>query len=372
MAKNIKTAAQFYVAMRDYIIANSSQITDLNEGSNIRTLLEAISLICGDINLDWFITLDESTQNSIYESFDFPKKTGDRAGGYLTFFIQKISAVNVTIPIGTLIDWNGFFVETTQIGTITAGDLDSGEISALFTSPSTQTNIDVGTINTLISRGSIVDKQDDLDYVQNETSFSGGTNEESDEDRIERFKIFIQGLTRSTIFGLQTGALSVDGIRSADVIELDPIPGWNTIYAEEGNGTLSPAKRAEIIKVIKGDSADPINYPGYKAAGTLVEVKAPIVINITYDLTVKMLIATSYDEATLKSIVKSAVERYTNSLKLGYDVILSEVVTYAQNADEGIYDVVVNVPTTNVTINTGELARTNSGIITITVVEVSY
>lgn len=371
MARDIKTASQFFTAMKDYLIANSN-ITDLNIGSNLRTLLEAISLVCGDINLDWFIALDKQTQESIYDSFDFERKIGNKSGGFLTFFIQEVSTSDITIPAGTMIDWNGFFAETAEEGIITAGDLDSGEISALFTVPSSQTNIDVNTINTLVSRGSILDKPNDIDYAINETAFSGGTDEESDEERIERFRIYIQGLTRSTVFGIEAGALSVEGVRSVNTLENIPTAGWITIIAEEGDGTLSTATKEEIEKVINGDRDDPINYPGYKAAGVKVEVKAPILNNITFSIEVNMLNSTPYDETELINIVKAATERYVNSLKLGYDVILSEVITAIQNANETIYDVFVNFPANNVTINSGELARTNSSLISVAVNNVNF
>jgi len=358
--------------MKNYITGISTTLTDFNTGSRVRTIIEALSLIAEELNLDWFRTLNEATTEAIYKSFDFERVDGIKSSGTLTFG-RDVANGEITIPIGTQISYNEFIIETLVEATILDGELESEEVNSQFTIASSTTNIGIGGINTKVGRGSFVDKPDDVDYVHNETAYTGGTNIESDEDRIERFQTFIQGLTRTTPIGQKAGALTVYGIRSVNIKENVPSPGWVRVYAEEGDGSLSEIKRTELLKVLKGDSFDPNNFPGYRASGIHIEVLAPEITNITYNVTVKMLTSSDYVEVDLIDLVKTAIINYTNNLPLSYDVISSEVVTSIQNADSDIYDVIINSPTGDkVNIEEGFLAKTNSGIIMVNVIEVTY
>jgi len=372
MAYDIKTQAQFFEAMKNYFLSNCDEVTDFNEGSYTRTLLESISLIAGEINLDWFIKLDDNVKSALYNSFDFDRKIGNKSNGYVTFFTQAPAPSQVTIPIGLQIDWNGYLLEITEEGIITAGETSSGEISALFINPTKNTNIGIATINTKIGKGSIVNKPDNIDWAENETAFIGGTEEETDVEMLNRFRIFVQGLTRSTVFGIESGVLSVEGVRSANIRENYPVAGWITIYAEEGDGTLSGITRAEIEKTINGDYSDKINYPGYRSAGIKIEVIAPILDIVSFTISVSMLTNSSYIEIDLINLVKTAVINYVNILKLSYDVILSEVVTSIQNIHPDIYDVSIIFPNTNIDITNGHLAKTNASLISVSINEVDY
>lgn len=105
---------------------------------------------------------------------------------------------------------------------------------------------------------------------------------------------------------------------------------------------------------VDGRSDDQTTYPGIRAAGVQVEVIEPVRVPIRVELDV-----TTREGVTLGSItndVKSAVSSYINTLAVGADVILSEIICSVKDVS-GVSDVKINSPTANVAISDSELAR---------------
>lgn len=108
---------------------------------------------------------------------------------------------------------------------------------------------------------------------------------------------------------------------------------------------------------IDGLDRDPTNYPGIGAAGTQFEVLTPVLVKIRLILDV-----TTDNGVSLSSrsdAIKTAVLEYVNSLGVGQDVVLSEVVAAVQSVS-GVFDVVVSNYSSNIVIADGELARLDS------------
>lgn len=85
---------------------------------------------------------------------------------------------------------------------------------------------------------------------------------------------------------------------------------------------------AEAHKVLDGLPSNVIAYPGVRAAGTAIEVSAPLIKSIQVALTVE-----SRDGISLNSIknpVKSAITAYINALGVGKEVVISEVIKHVQ------------------------------------------
>ena len=124
---------------------------------------------------------------------------------------------------------------------------------------------------------------------------------------------------------------------------------------------------AEAQKIIDGDPTDRDNYPGYRAAGVYVQVRAPVVY--WQIIEASLVISSGYDTATATASAMVAIEQYINSLTINGDVIFSEMVAAVQ-AIEGVFDVTFMKPdqtdsNPNVLIGDGEVARTRSADITI-------
>ncbi len=113
---------------------------------------------------------------------------------------------------------------------------------------------------------------------------------------------------------------------------------------------------------IDGLDSDPFNFPGEGAAGTQFEVLTPVLVKL--ELIVDITTDQGVSISSISNDVSNAILNYVNSLPIGGDVILSEIVAAAQSID-GVFDVSVSNFTDNITIADGELARLDDDDLTI-------
>ncbi len=105
-----------------------------------------------------------------------------------------------------------------------------------------------------------------------------------------------------------------------------------------------------------------MNFPGIAAAGVQIFVSVPTVINQSFQLSLEANVGVS--EADLITDAKNATLNYVNTLGVGDDIILSEIIAAIQ-AIVGVFDVKVIIPADNVTVGESSIARTSLGIITV-------
>ncbi|MCU0913030.1 MAG: baseplate J/gp47 family protein [Planctomycetes bacterium] len=119
---------------------------------------------------------------------------------------------------------------------------------------------------------------------------------------------------------------------------------------------------AECQKIIDGDPADRINYPGYRSAGVLVRVLVPTIIQMAFDANIT--VRSGYSQTDVATQVASAISGYINALGIGDDVIWQELGKRAM-AVPGMYDIGITDPTRNRVVLDNQLARILSSAITI-------
>jgi uncharacterized phage protein gp47/JayE len=85
---------------------------------------------------------------------------------------------------------------------------------------------------------------------------------------------------------------------------------------------------AESHKVLDGLPSNTIAYPGVRAAGTSIEILAPLIKSIQIGLSIESSDGISLN--TIKNPIKSAITAYINSLGVGKEVVISQVVKHIQ------------------------------------------
>jgi hypothetical protein len=85
---------------------------------------------------------------------------------------------------------------------------------------------------------------------------------------------------------------------------------------------------SEAHKVLDGSAENPIDYPGVRAAGSQVEVLAPLVKSIYLGL--EILPKEGVTISSIKAPVRSVISSYINTLGVGREVVLSEVIKRVQ------------------------------------------
>jgi len=278
----------------------------------------------------------------------------------LDIMTSSAGALTLTIPQFFQVGLDNLVFQTIIAGSILAGEAHSADIPAECASSGVEGNIAVHGIDTSVGKGFIMTFISGIDYATNDSAFSGGSEEETDLEQSRRFQVYVKGLSGSTVYGLQSAALSVAGVKSVTVKEAYPKAGQVTLICDNGSGFLSSDLILELNKVIDGDVDDLLNYPGARAAGITVNIQPPSVIETNVVIMVYR-VGVLADEDEIKAAVQTAIENYINTRQLGQDVVYTEMVALAKKAHPAIYDVYISVPASNVSINDEYVARTGAG-----------
>lgn len=115
-------------------------------------------------------------------------------------------------------------------------------------------------------------------------------------------------------------------------------------------------------KIVDGDENDRENYPGYRAAGTIVYVQTPTVVVPTVELSPTIL--DGYETATVQTSIKEAIKEYVNSLSISGDVLLAELYKRVMGVS-GVYNASITAPTSDVVLLDDQIARIQDSNITI-------
>jgi len=101
-------------------------------------------------------------------------------------------------------------------------------------------------------------------------------------------------------------------------------------------------------------------FPGIKAAGAQIEVLPPLVRKLIFEITI--IPQEGLTVAQLSNTVKTTISSYINSLKVGEDVILTEISKRIKSID-GISDLEISTPSENIAIADLEIARVDQNLI---------
>ena len=459
----IYTADQLYTMYKNKILNDNVGLTDFNDGSKIKSILQSNSDIISALSMDFKEAIYNAIPIALYQGFGFAKKTAVNAIGYLrpyrtpamtltyigagsdalvtitsisisatctgaggdafsynfasyatiallvakintdhsagwTATAIKVGASNtlyqqintnaktalnylyvsgldimlqtdtaITVTEGFSVTLNSQQIVTTAEGTILAGTAWV-LIAAQNNTVGVVGNIGVGAIDTLNGKGFVNSNISGIQYVKNDSAFAGGTDEETDDERRTRFSISVNALNAGTITGLQAAILAINSVKSVGILPSVPSIGMVTVIVDDGTRVVDTDLEADVRKVINGDPTDMINYPGKGTAGIGYEVIAPTIhefapgqhgTNVTLTATVLSSVIVDYD--LLKVAIQTSVEQYINTLTLGANVLLSEIIRVVKNTSSSIYDVTISDPTENVEVLNTEFARTGTG-----------
>ena len=324
----------------------------------LNDLITAINLLP-----NWSATLVKSGTLASSSLFQYTSEEVINSLNYLNadgLDLTLDTAVEIPILTGFSVSINNLQILTLADATLLAGH--SGvQITAQVSQTGILGNISANAIDTKNGKGSINSNIPGIENVINDSSFSGGLEQETDAARQTRFSETVNALNAGTKNGIIAALKSISGVRSVGMRTAYPFKGTNTILVDDGSGIISPALLAEVNLVLYGDPNNLSVYPGKDAAGITYNIEAPTIIPINISITVYRLSTVNVDLTAIQTDVQSAIEQYINTLQLNQSVLLSAVTTVARNSNAAIYDVTITYPATNVTIGTNEFAKTGAG-----------
>jgi uncharacterized phage protein gp47/JayE len=115
-------------------------------------------------------------------------------------------------------------------------------------------------------------------------------------------------------------------------------------------------------KIVDGDPTDRANWPGYRAAGVRVLVKTPQVLIQSVEMSI--VVAEGYETSDVETRVRGAVRDYINALGISGDVQRNRIIEVVMSLD-GVADMTLVTPSTNVVLLDDQLPRTTDANIII-------
>jgi len=357
MGYTIKTFDQLISDMVAYMVANSSQITDLSPGSVIRSFCEAASVTAEEIYVAMFLGFRRYLNEIPETTFGYERKSGVKATTTVVYS-RTGSSGDAPISEGTRLKTASGLRFISAAGQIDNGETDSDPVEVTAEEVGTAYNVLAATITIL------EDDVPDVETVTNANAAAGGIDIETDFEYAKRFQLYIEGLGRCNLTGLETGARSVAGITSASAVELFPPVGNVNVnlYIDDGSATgVSDAKVTETQAVIDGDGTE--DSPGYRAAGVNAVVVKPGIV--TQNITATITALGGVDTNQMEIDLNAALINYVNTLNIGEDIVYNELVSAIMSV-YGVSDVNLTVPGANVTISATQVGR--AGTITMNIV----
>lgn len=256
---------------------------------------------------------------------DMTRKTAAKARGEITFYAAQIGETDIEISAGTICSAAGSeyiqFV-TTEAGTLTAGS-ESVTLPAEALENGSAYNAKAGTVTVLVTPPGGINR------VENAYNFIGGWDDESDTALRKRllasYSVPPTGLSRKSIAEC---VMKIDEVLDCNIVKR----AANNMYA------YVKLKYPQLTEEI----TDKINDALLVAAVTVVSPQIVLATRSEYPLTVTL----STDEADKESVyttIQKAVKDYTDGIRIGEAVSLSEIYAIATRAAD-VRDCIVTSP----------------------------
>ena len=314
--------------MKDkYCELSGFEVPELSD-IDIRLKVLAGEIFNNQVNLD-FIKRQMFPKTATGEYLDLhaadrglSRKESVKAIGKVKFYISTAIEENLEIPQGTIVATSGSasYRFVTDADAVIAAGTTSVTVPCTAEKGGSGSNVLAESINVLVTTITGVAG------VTNTAEFSGGTDEENDENlraRILDSYITISNGTNKAYY--KKLALSVPGVTGATVVPRERGVGTVNVYIcsnkEEANSTL--VKKVQTLMETQRE----VN----------VDVRVYTASPIDIDLILSISVNDGYDFNAVSNNVKQALNNYINSLSIGDDILATHLGKVILSV-EGVYN----------------------------------
>ena len=232
-----------------------TRVTDFNEGSEIRNLLESVAVdVYNLMELQNEVTKIAFVETATGEWLDkhganpfvnLPRDEGVEAKGYVTFTIPSVQSSDVIIPLGSVVvsTENSLQYVTDSDLVIAVGDT-SGTVSCTCLTVGVDGNCASGTVTVI--------EDDTLGVsglsVTNSEAFSGGEDYEDDDAYRERLLAFLRKDDFGSIGYYENLCESVDDVH--DVLLVDATGYTKKVWVNGKSKPTSDTVVADVLEVL--------------------------------------------------------------------------------------------------------------------------
>jgi uncharacterized phage protein gp47/JayE len=371
MAFQIKNFTSIVAGMINHMRGNQRELTDFNIGAVNRIMIEGPAAELDEAYQQLVNGLREAIPVATFNSFNFLRLPAIAASGLIRVTVES-NIDPVTISAGTLFTGaTSKAIFRSVLDAVIVPGLDTADVLVTAVQPGTSSNILPGETFTLGPRPT------GFISASNLVAFNNGADEESDDQRKERFIAYINTLQRATVAALRYGARTVvlrdaagaetERVRACEVIEPylttpgAPISLVN-VFIHNGVGATTDALVTETAKVLHGyTAASGEKVPGWKAAG--VKVVVAKATEKTINLAAILTALPGFDAALLAPVAEEILAEYVRSTEIGETFLLAQAI-YLVKSIEGVNDFVFSDPTANVTSDSDEKLLLGTCVVT--------
>ena len=351
-----------------------TRLTDFNEGSEIRNILEAFAILeyarleeeheatrISFISTSYGVWLDRIGELPF---INLPRVQGSVAQGEVTFTLDSVQSSDITVPAGTVVACSngGLDFVTLSDCFINAGDL-SADVAVECLVDGVEGNVSAGSIDTVSSE--FVDST--LVSVSNQDGLDGGADLEGDEDYRSRLLANVQRAGFGTLQYYMDLCEAVTGVH--DVLFINASGYTRKCIV---NGDVKPTPDSVLLDVLTAltDNSNHVLNHSFTVAKPVYDTEA---LDITLSVTSEIASADLSEVLTclfdggvingfqvdfegLKINESISKERIVNTLELIGNVV--EVTSIKQSGTE----ITELVPSTNGVLKLGTLTFTQNEV----------
>jgi len=362
LTRNMVTAVQ----------GGASQLINLNVGSVLRAILEAVAgvvlwlqgLAVYILTLTRAATSSGADLDSWMADYGLTRLAATAATGQVTFsrFTDTTQAVVlINSPVQSSDGTQSFFVtiDTTNAaynatlgGYVLPISTASVSVPVMAVNAGTQGNV---LANSITSIGQGISG---VDTVTNASAFTNGIDAETDPAFRVRFVLYLLSLSKATKTAIGS---AIDNVQQGLTYTLTEnyqyngtySPGFFYIVLDNGTGDPSSTLLSTVSNAIDA----------VRAVGVQFAVFAPIVITATPTLVITS--AAGYTHATVVGAVGLAVENFINSLPLGTSLPYTQVaaIAYGVAGVTNVTGVLLNGATSDITADPKSVIKSGTPVV---------
>lgn len=271
-----------------------------------------------------------------------------RATGSIRFSVDNPPGADLTIPAGTVCATAGMTRFETLEEAILPGNSTYVEVPARAVEPGTGGNVPAGSVLVMAVppvgvRGCV-----------NTLPFTGGADAEEDETLrrrvLETYRRMPNGANAAFY---EQGALSFDRVAACAVLPRERGIGTVDVVVSTMAGIPDEALLKELQDY----------FEARREIAVSVEVKAPAVKDV--NVSARVQVAEGFESEQVKADVKQALTDFFSGERLGKNTLVAELNRLVFSLD-GVANCTILAPTTDVTVQAGELPRLNTLTVEVT------
>lgn len=309
-----ETYDEIYNRMKNKYEQDSESQIDEKSDIAIRLKVLAGEIYNAQVNFEWLKNqMFADTASGEYLDYlalqrGLKRKQAVKAQGEIIFYISQPTDHNIIIPMGTVVatdDSTPIRFCTTEGGEISAG----GTLVSLYAEaekPGRSGNVLKKTVTVGVSVPT------EVETMANPVPFTGGEDEETDNELRERIKsTFVNQSNGTNKAYYEKLALSVEGITKASAVAKSRGVGTVNLYVSSNNGNVNTSAIQKLQELVNKERELNVDVAVYNATPE------------NYDLVVRITSKSGYSESEVKSQCKITFEKFINSLPIGGKLYLS-------------------------------------------------